>query len=180
MRRRRGLALAAIDLLSGLFLVALVQMAPPPKPASALDTAGAYAVTATWEGSCDVDLHMRTPDGSHVFYEPGNQDVGGASLELDDLGIVNRYVGSQHERIIVRVPRMGEYSVAIHLYDPHECRGPIAVWVVLWKLVGDDRVLLKQRLTLRERGDQATAFRFRLNRRLEFAGHNRLPWDIYG
>jgi hypothetical protein len=163
MTRRSGLALAAIDLLGSLFLVALVQMAPPPRPA-VLRTQGEYAIVLTWAEDClaDLDLYVRQPSGEIVYFNHLNGST--VHLEHDDIPSIGLgYQGQQNfERAVLRGISPGEYTVNVHVYQAGGCRLPIGATVELWRL----------------RGDEQTAFRFSLRRGGTTYGLNRLPRSL--
>lgn len=180
MKSRSGLALAAIDLLGSLFLVALVQLAPPPKPASAVHTYGLYAVVLTWPKECnaDLDLYLRQPSGEVVYFSHANGTA--AHLEHDDLGTLGVYVDQDNfERVVIRAAEPGEYVANVHVYDQHNCRPPDRARVELWRLRGDDERVFTVLLGMRGKGDEQTAFRFTLHGDT-LGGVNRLPRRLVG
>lgn len=180
MRRRSGLAFAAIDLLGSLFLVALVQMAPPTRHASALRTQGEYAVVLTWPKKCDMDLdeYVREPTGEVVYFRHLNGST--VHLEHDDLGRTSGYQGqSNFERAIVRSIQPGEYTINAHIYQPNDCSSTIAK-VELWRLRGQDRLIASRRLRMHGLGDEKTAMRFSLRRDGSVYGVNHLSRSLVG
>lgn len=182
MRRRSGLALAAIDLLGSLFLVALVMMAPPPNPASAIRTQGEYAVVLTWPKKCDadLDLYVRQPDGEVVYFNHMNGST--VHLEHDDIpanGLGYQGQGN-YERAVLRGLDPGEYVVNVHSYSTYSCEPPVAATVELWRLRGMDERVNTQELAMGQAGDEQTAFRFSLRKDGTTYGVNRLPRKLVG
>lgn len=174
-RSRHGLAFASLDFLVCVALWLLVQLAPPPKPSSAVHTYGLYAVTLVWPEKCnaDLDLYVRQPSGEIVYFSHANGTA--AHLEHDDLGTLGAYVDEDNfERIVLRAAEPGEYVANVHVYDQHSCRPPARARVELWRLRGDDERVFMVLLGMRGKGDEQTAFRFTL-RGDTLAGVNRLP-----
>ena len=180
MTNRKGLALAAIDLLGALFLIALVQMGPPPNPKASAPTYGRYAVSITWPAKChaDEDLAVRDPVG-HIVYFAAKTN-GGMHLENDDIPRSSGYAGNPNfERVVVRVIQPGEYVVGVHTYNDYDC--PTApVTAELWRLEGDDKLVYRRTLTMRGYGDEQTAFRFSLHGDGSVDGINLLRRRLVG
>lgn len=174
--RKAGLAFAALDFLGAIFVWALIQLAPPPSPASAIPTHGSYAVILTWPGSdrSDVDLHVREPDGGHVWYAA--KDGTAAFLEHDDLGTkASSYgQGGHFERIVIRGVVPGEYVANVQVYQ-QVVSHPVGVVVELWRLDGIDKRVVSRRFRLDGMGVEATAFRFTVTNEGGVEGVNRLP-----
>lgn len=77
--------------------------------------AGNLRVTLSWDSNTDVDLHVRSVDGTKIYYGNRNGKDSG-ELDLDsnagcNLDFVNR------ENIFWTKPPSGEYSVNVHFYD---------------------------------------------------------------
>ena len=180
MSRNKGLAFAAIDLLGCLFLIALVQMGPPPKPKSAVQTYGQYAVTITWPAKCDADedLAVRDPAGNLVWY--ASKELGGMHLENDDIPHESGYKGNPNfERVVIRVITPGEYVANVHTYNDYDCPSA-AVTAELWRLTGDDSRVYRRRVMLVGYGAERTAFRFSLRGDGSIYGINLLPRRLVG
>jgi hypothetical protein len=180
MTSRKGLALAAIDLLGALFLIALVQMGPPPKPKSAVKTYGQYAVTITWPAKCaaDEDLALRDPAGHIAFYNA--KSFAGMHLENDDIPNNTGYRDNPNfERVVIRVVSPGEYVAGVHTYDDYDCPYA-AVTAQLWRLAGDDSLVYQRRVMMRGYSDEQTVFRFSLRADGDVYGINLLPRRLVG
>lgn len=174
---------AAFDLLCCIMIVLVLQQghAKPPH----IQTFGKFAVTASWAAGSDddVDLYVRDPNGAISFFAA--QTVGQMSLERDDLGTASsgtatlpdgRTIRStwNGERTVIRGIVPGEYTVNVHMYNKND-KGTARVTIQLWALRGSD-VLLKQVIvTLRVKGDEATAFRFTLDAAGRVSNINQLP-----
>ena len=160
MTSRKGLALAAIDLLASLFLVALVQMGDPPKPQSAVKTYGLFAYTILWPANCeaDEDAYVRDPVG-HIVYFAAHENAG-MHLENDDIPKSAGYAGANpnFERVVVRQVVPGEYTFNVQTYNIYGCKST-TVRAQLWRLEGDDRLLYQRDVKMDGWGDEHTAFR---------------------
>jgi len=161
--------IAAVDLLANLVLVfaVLALTATHQKPQSPQNVQ--FAVVDTWAAgsNADVDLYVRDPQGNICYF--GNPNAGLMNLEHDDLGtaisgtqtlpdgrkVTVKYNG---ERLDLRGFVPGEYTVNVHAYNLNGA-GPTAVHVQLWEA---DRVKAQASVTLRQTGDELTAFRFTL------------------
>jgi hypothetical protein len=164
--------IAAVDLLCSLLLVILVLIAPPPEPAhKAIDTFGAYAIVITWPpGNDDVDLYLRVPTGAVVYF--ANQEVQGAALERDDVGILNdQGVNANGERVIVRRASTGEHIVNVHAY---RITRPVTVTARFYRIAGADKLLRTQTVELHATGSERTLFRFTTNQQGMVTGYSTL------
>lgn len=178
----RGLAFAALDFLVCVTLWMLMQLAPPPKPVSAVKTYGTYAVILTWPKSCnaDLDLYLRQPDGAVVYYNHVNGTV--AHLEHDDIpgaGLGYRDQGN-FERVVLRGYEPGEYVANVHVYATYTCHMPVRATVELWRLSGEDGRVTGRELMMRRAGDEQTAFRFSIRRNGDTYGVNQLERSLVG
>jgi hypothetical protein len=81
-----------------------------------------------------------------------------------------------HELTVIRESAPGEYVANVHVYNGS---ARAAVTVELWDLRGlRKRMVLSRRLTVRYRGEQETAFRWRLGSRGNLVGHSFLQADL--
>ena len=73
---------------------------------------GDITVSMLWGTADDLDLHMNTPDGGHIYY--GNRDAGGGTLDVD----MNAHdiVASPIENIYFPTPADGHYKIYIRDY----------------------------------------------------------------
>ena len=74
---------------------------------------GDITVSLAWNSWDDVDLHMNTPNGGHIFYR--NKTAGGGTLDVD------RNAGSERvldpvENIYFATPENGHYKVYLNDY----------------------------------------------------------------
>lgn len=154
----------------------------------ALETDGLYAIVASWpaEHDDDVDLYVRDPSGKTVFY--GQTAVELMHLEYDDRGALGdramtstgeTKVDLNQERVVVRAAMAGEYVVNVRMYQKSH-PSPTTVKVSLYRLRGDDTVILTKERTLAATQDEATAFRFTLSPDGEMTGSNELPTGLHG
>jgi len=181
------LAWAAIDFLCCLLLVVYTLIAPPRQPAS-IETLGEYAVEVSWPASRndDIDTYVQDPAGNVVSFT--NHDVGLMHLDHDDLGQSSdreqygtkvTVVRRNEERVVLRGVIPGEVTVNVHAYRKATA-GPCPVDVRLYRLRGQDRMLLERSLTLTHTDEEATAFRFTLDARGALRGHNTLSRHLVG
>lgn len=178
----KGLAFAAIDFLVCVTLWMLMQLAPPPTPKSAIKTYGLYAVTMQWPARCwaDIDLYVREPDGTVVYFAHVNGHV--SHLTHDDVPRNGGgYKGEpNYERNEIRAVEPGEFTVNGHVYDDAGCRPIGPVRFQLWKLAGSDTLVMSRTIMFRGFGDEQTAFRFSLRRDGSVFGENHLPRSLLG
>lgn len=162
------------------FLVAVVQMqqavierASFQRPS--VTTYGQYAVTLTSRTDDDVDLYVREPLGHIAWY--GGLQSGALSLEHDMIpGKTDPVHDGVHELTVIRESASGEYVANVDLYTG---TAVAPVTVQLWDLRGfHKRLVLSRRLSLRHAGQELTAFRWRLDRKGNYAGHDELPASL--
>lgn len=86
---------------------------------AALDAAGAgtgdITISLAWYNSDDVDLHVRTPNGSELYY--GNRNVQNGTLDVDANAEV--MMDEPVENIYFTNPASGTYEVWIEDYYDH-------------------------------------------------------------
>jgi hypothetical protein len=162
------------------FLVAVAQMqqavierASFRQPS--VTTFGQYAVTMTAKTADDIDLYVRDPRGDIAWF--GSLQSGALSLEHDTVpGQTDPVRDGVHELTVIREATPGEYVANVHVYNGG---ARAAVTVELWDLRGfKKRVVLSRHLTVRYRGEQETAFRWRLGAEGNLAGHSLLQADL--
>lgn len=174
-------ALAPLELALALLFVFMVLALNVIQHKTHVETFGQYAVMVTWPSSRhqDVDVYVRDPHGQIVFYN--RLAAGSMQLEHDDQGTLetNYGHGTDFERVVIRQPDAGEYTVNVHDYTSYGTL-PVDVMVELWRLRGDDAKLISQKVTLPNVGDERTAFRFRLDAQGDYAGSNRLQTSLLG
>lgn len=179
------LAWVAIDFLCCLLLVVYTMIGTPQKAAS-IDTFGQYAVAVGWpaDENDDVDTYVQDPAGDIVWF--GDSDVGLMHLEHDDLGRTSdvlehgqdvAVVKDNEERVVLRGVLPGEVTVNVRAYRK-VTDGTIPVSVVLYRLRGDDRPLLRRTVQLSFQGQETTAFRFTLDRAGRLVDHNELAKSL--
>jgi hypothetical protein len=179
------LAWVAIDFLCCLLLVVYTMIGTPQKAAS-IDTFGQYAVAVGWpaDENDDVDTYVQDPAGNIVWF--ADSDVGLMHLEHDDLGRTSdvlqhgqdvAVVKDNEERVVLRGVLPGEVTVNVRAYRK-VTDGTIPVSVVLYRLRGDDRPLLRRTVQLSFQGQETTAFRFTLDRAGRLVDHNELAKSL--
>ncbi|MBQ5330827.1 MAG: zinc-ribbon domain-containing protein [Oscillospiraceae bacterium] len=75
---------------------------------------GTITVQLAWDRFDDVDLHMETPDGSHIYYS--NKTAGGGVLDVDS-NASSPYVTDPAENIYFASPQNGHYKVYIKQFS---------------------------------------------------------------
>ncbi len=75
---------------------------------------GDITVSLAWDNTDDVDLHMNTPDDSHIFYS--NKTAGGGTLDVD-ANAGGQRITNPVENIYFAAPENGHYKVWIHQYN---------------------------------------------------------------
>jgi hypothetical protein len=162
------------------FLVAVVQMqqaiierASFREPS--VTTYGQFAVTMTSKTADDIDLYVRDPKGDVGWF--GSLQSGALSLEHDTIpGVTDPARAGEHELMVIREALAGEYVANVQVYDGN---APATVTVELWDLRGMHKhVILTRRFDVHGAGEQSTAFRWRLNAKGDYTGHNLLPADL--
>lgn len=176
----RGLRYAVALVVVVDFLVAVVQLQQAIverasfKPPS-VTTFGQYAVTMTSKTADDLDLYVRDPQG-HIGWYSALQS-GPLSLLHDTIpGVTDPLNGGEHELMVIRESMPGEYVANVQVYNGD---APARVTVELWDLRGmQKRVVFSRTFDVQGRGQQTTAFRWQLDSRGDYAGHNLLPADL--
>jgi hypothetical protein len=184
VRQRRGISqIFVVDFLSALVLLlfALVKLAdfdPKHRPPR-IDTYGVYAVTVAWAQASndDVDTYVQDAQGEIAYFT--KPDAGLMHLEHDDLGRANDSEGAvvvnhNGERVILRGEVPGEYVVNVDMYEKND-PGSTRVEVSLYRLRGEDALVMHRSVTLRRVREEQTAFRFTLNAAGDVTDRNELP-----
>lgn len=83
----------------------------------------------------DLDLHVMTPVGTHIYFSPGNiyDPITGGELDKDDIpdeGDTDRWVENINFPLNGSAPD-GEYTFWVHLYNEFPPKDPwsVAVYV---------------------------------------------------
>lgn len=75
---------------------------------------GKITVSLGWQTKDDLDLHVTTPDGSHIYY--GNRSAGGGTLDVDMNVYEDECGPSAVENIFFPDPAPGVYKVSVVNY----------------------------------------------------------------
>ena len=126
---------------------------------------GSIVVEMHWpnEMQVDVDLWVRAPDDSPVgFWNQGSRVF---NLLRDDLGLEGDASNRNYEVTYSRGIRPGEYVVNAHMYGavPPGQSVPVRVVVSVKRPHGSLRQILASEITLYQRHQEETAFRFHLD-----------------
>lgn len=158
------------DLIWTLFLVVLTAallIAAQKKPEEPKETdrsAGNISVYLFWsDGDTDIDLHLRDPEGEHVYFSHRAGKVW--NLLRDDLGNTADLGTRNFENAYARGLPPGEYAVNIHCYR-NNAKFPVTVDAELRiqsDLKAGSAVTFVAHATLDHIGDEATMFRFQID-----------------
>ncbi len=165
-----------------LFLVAIMFMNPEAKT-GIIDPKAEYIITVTWEDNNpdDIDTWVEDPDGRVIWFR--NPEAGLLHLDRDDRGLVNDTISINgelvqnplnQEVVTIRGVVAGEYVVNLHYYAT-ETGKPVDVNVRMVKVNPALEVVYYGTLTLESKGEEKTAFRFRIGRDGKITGINFLP-----
>ena len=147
-------------------LLLLPHLHPPKDAEAAIRSPGNVIVEIRWpdEMDADVDLWVEAPGDRPVGYS----NKGGTFFNLlrDDLGQRGDTTALNYEISYSRGVPAGEYTVNVHLY--RNAGGHVSIPVnisvsVKTKINESARRLLATELSLRNEGDELTAFRFSLD-----------------
>ena len=151
------------------FVAMVVVLLPHLKKAEEPDAdhrpPGSIVVEMHWpnELKVDVDLWVRAPDDVPVgFWNQGSRVF---NLLRDDLGLEGDASDRNYEVTYSRGIRAGEYIVNAHMYGavPPGVTVPVRVVVSVKRKHGSLRQILASEITLYQRHQEETAFRFRLD-----------------
>jgi hypothetical protein len=149
----------------------------------AIRTDGVYAVAIRWARSeDDVDLYVQDPGRRGLLLrEPERRAaVARARRPRPHSERAGVRLGYEHERAVLRGVVAGEFVVNVHGYRLAGPAHAVRVTVELWRLRGDDRVLVREHVMLARTGDERTAFRFQLDARGRLRGLSRLQKRLVG
>ncbi|HSR62399.1 MAG TPA: hypothetical protein VLN56_03230 [Gammaproteobacteria bacterium] len=168
-----------------LFLVAIMFMNPEAKT-GIIDPKAEYIITVTWEDNNpdDIDTWVEDPDGRKIWFK--NPEAGLLHLDRDDRGLLNDTITINGEEVLnplnqevvtIRGVVKGEYVVNLHYYAT-ETQKPVDVNVRLVKVNPALEVVYYGTTSLEKKGDEKTAFRFKIGRDGKISGINFLPKSI--
>lgn len=168
-----------------LFLVAIMFMNPEAK-SGIIDPKAEYIITVTWADNSpdDIDTWVEDPDGQVIWFR--NPQAGLLHLDRDDRGMINDTItvnGKEitnplnQEVVTLRGVVKGEYVVNLHYYAT-ETGKPVDVNVRLDKVNPKLEVKYYGTVTLEKKGDEKTAFRFKIGRDGDVTDINFLPKSL--
>jgi hypothetical protein len=77
---------------------------------------GVMRISLGWSNSDDMDLHLYTPDGSHIYYS-NKVDANGTNLDVDmNAGSFYNDIDPVENIAFPKIPRIGTYKIAIHRF----------------------------------------------------------------
>jgi len=175
MKRAHHSNLAFLDLLFNMllcfvtfFIITLIHVKAEQSDHGKLniDLDSYIMIVATWPESYtdDVDLYVRGPDGSVVFFR--NKDTEYMHIDRDDLGSLGdtrredfeEHTYTNREIVTVRKNMQGEYIVNAHLYAKRSY-DPVPVDIIIYK-VRDRKVIDERVVSFTHRGQEQTIARF--------------------
>lgn len=176
MNLRYAVALiVVVDMLAAIVQMqqAIIERATFQPPS--VTTYAQYAVTMTARTADDIDLYVRDPAGNVAWY--AGLQSGPLSLLHDTIpGVTDPVSVGEKELAVVRESQAGEYVANVQFYSGSD---PVTVTVSVWDLRGmNKRVVYSRSVRLTYEGQQATAFRWTLNSRGDYTGHNLLPANL--
>jgi len=160
-----------------LFAIALLAISDADENKK-IDTTSKLIVHLVWPDNSfsDVDLSLKTPAGHVVWFRARQTDF--ASLDHDNIGSDNSKVidangeeisaPGRDEVIYVRQTLAGTYVVNVHLYSKRSAAEPVTV--TLTSVEPSYRTVFTRSLTLRDKHEEHTAFRFTVDERGEVTG----------
>ena len=145
-------------------IMLLPHVVPKEKRTEDQKAPGNVIVEMHWPSdiAADVDLWVQAPNEMPVgFWNQGGQTF---NLLRDDLGAEGDVTNENFEITYSRGIPAGEYIVNVHMYGPAPADRvvPVKVTVSVRKQFDEAHQILSTDLELRHRGQEETAFRFRL------------------
>ncbi len=168
-----------------LFLVALMVINPESKT-GIIDPKAEYIITISWADNSpdDIDTWVEDPDGQIIWFR--NPQAGLLHLDRDDRGLVNDTITVNgqtiqnplnQEIVTIRGVVRGEYVVNVHYYAT-ETGKPVDVNVRLDKVNPKLEVVYYGTVTLNTKGEEKTAFRFKIGSDGRIFDLNFLPKNL--
>jgi hypothetical protein len=132
-----------------------------------LDLDSYIMIVATWPEnySDDIDLYVRAPDGSVVFFR--NKDAPFMHIDRDDLGSMGDHqshdetsgrVYTNREIVTIRKKYPGEYVVNAHAYAKRS-HDPVPVNIKVYK-IDNQKIIDDRSIVFTRNGQEHTASRF--------------------
>ncbi|MDP6709490.1 MAG: hypothetical protein QF893_24385 [Alphaproteobacteria bacterium] len=160
----RDVILLALIGFVAMVIMLLPHIQPVRKETEEHKAPGNVIVEMHWpaELAVDVDLWVQAPNEIPV----GFWNLGGQTFNLlrDDLGIEGDATDRNYEVSYSRGIPAGEYVVNVHMYGPlpHGTVVPVNVVVSVKRKLEDTAQILDTTVNLTRRGQEETAYRFRL------------------
>lgn len=170
-----------------LFVISFVMMKQEESKKKNIESKAEFIITATWpkDSNDDVDLHVEDPNGGVVYFQ--RREDGLMHLDRDDLGHANDYFRlpdgtvvkyeENREVVTLRGFTKGEYVVNVHMYNKRTAIDT-PVNVRLEKINPVAKIVYIKDVVLTENGEEATAFRFVLDKSGEVVETNELPKSV--
>lgn len=183
-----------VMLLFGVLFVVSFLLINPVKKDETMEAKAEFIITVEWDNEShdDVDTYVRDPQNRVVFYQA--REMGLLHLDRDDLGSRNDTVlrpdgtkvevKQNREIVSVRGIIPGEYIATVHMYSMQGAAGgvqrdrDVEVTIKLDKINPQFKTVTERKVTLRNTGDEKTAFRFTVGRNGEIIDVNELDYKI--
>ena len=193
MKRVYHAHLSFLDLLfntllcfAALFLLSFI-LINPSKNENNVKSKADFLITVTWpeDRDNDVDVYVQDPQGNLVAFM--RREEGLMHLDRDDLGRRNDVVQTpfgpishpeNKEIVTLRGHMPGEYIVNVHMYTRNSKELTTDVYVQLDKVNPIFKTVALKKVTLGDRGDEKTAFRFVLDKDGTVTEVNQLPISL--
>ena len=161
----RDVILLALIGFVAMVIMLLPHIKPERKQTEEHKAPGNVIVEMLWPTNMpvDVDLWVKAPREVAVgFWNQGGQTF---NLLRDDLGLEGDATDRNYEVTYSRGIPAGEYVVNAHMYGPvpYGLTVPVKIVVSVKKKYDDTRQILETKIKLYRRGQEETAFRFRLD-----------------
>lgn len=182
------MAMCLLLLFICLFALTFVFMSKKVEKNKKVDAKAEFILTMEWaDGSDDdVDMYLEDPAGNLSFFRA--REVGLMHLDRDDLGSKNDRirladgtmyeVKENRETLTIRGIIPGEYTLNGHMYLKKDPGDKTIVKVKMVKVNPTVKVVMIKEIELNKSGDEATAFRFVLNKQGEVTDINFLPKEL--
>jgi len=183
------MAMCLLLLFICLFALTFVFMSKKVEKNKKVDAKAEFILTMEWpDGSDDdVDIYLQDPVGNLSFFRA--REVGLMHLDRDDLGSKNDRIqladGSTYEvkenreTLTIRGIIPGEYVLNAHMYLKKDKENEkTIVTVKMVKVNPTVKIVMIKEVELSKSGDEATAFRFVLDKQGEVTDINFLPKEL--
>lgn len=144
------------------FLSFLLVNDPSEDDTAQISSDAQYLITMNWDEDADVDLWVKIPDGTNVYY--GRRESGPVHLDLDvvgwrifsGIGGKTTYIYQNQEILSIRGVMEGEYVVNAHYFGGHVQDAIIPVQIIVQDVMSK-RIVWAGEMELNQVGHEAHA-----------------------